>query len=633
MSYAEITLRRLASRCLAPGAWTAVVAALLLGAPAQATTYYVSPTGNDTNAGTSLGTAWTTIAKANQVLRAGDNVLIQPGSYSDGIVPTASGTSASRITYTGAIVGRALVSVASVDLTGRSYVTAKGVTSRGAINVSGDGAGNAARYDSVSYVTGLAHANIVGAYSCVFDHDSIGTGGTSHKLVVGTIGGSRTKYTKLVDCYFNLATISGGAALLLGEVLNTDFVRCKFDLTVAAGSTGAPHANMNYGIWNNTWTDCKFTFKNLGSYEIYGLNLRDSCRFNSWVRDTFTVHPASTNTVKYEFATTGAKNDWKTAGDGLGSCAYNTWADCYFKSDGLLGHSAGTHGYKFFGNTFITKSSFNPVHADSLIFRHNTILSTVNSAFWTLGDELTNATVRSNLFYATGANSYGTVEIADVASVTSDSNLVFASGQTESKAFGVRHTGSTCGPGPGCALCDAYLNECHSKWGDPQFTRVSWADADPTPGPGSIAALIGLWPDGYVGAINPGGTVGDLTPPDSISNLALALISDHTIVLRWTATGDDGTTGQASAYDLRWSNQPITAENFAAATPVEIQPVPAVAGTPQSYVLTDLTFSTNYYFALRVMDESGNWSKVGNVLAATTKATDTVPPAATTLGP
>src|SRR2546425_12752687 len=35
-------------------------------------TYYVSPTGNDVNAGLSLGTPWKTLAKAAQVLKAGD---------------------------------------------------------------------------------------------------------------------------------------------------------------------------------------------------------------------------------------------------------------------------------------------------------------------------------------------------------------------------------------------------------------------------------------------------------------------------------------------------------------------------------------------------------------------------------
>ena len=608
MSYAVITLLRLASRRLAPGAWTAVVAALVLGAPAQATTYYVSPTGNDTSAGTSSGTAWRTIAKANQTLGAGDNVLIQPGTYSDGIVPAASGTSGSRITYTGAIVGRALISVASIDITGRSYVTVKGVTSQGALNVSGGGSGNAAQYDSVSYVTVLAGAGILGAYHCVFDHDSIGTGATSDKLSMGTtLSNSRTQYTTMVDCYFHLASVTGSAVMTYGGVLNCNFIRCKFDLLLPAGNADS-HPNMNYRVRNNTWTDCKYTFKNLGTQESYGLNLRDSCEFNSFVRDTFIVDPTSTNTIKTEFATAGAYP---------GHCRYNSWTNCYFKVNGLCGTSNNTQGYSFFGNVFVTVGCFSPQYADSASFRHNTFL----------------ATIRSNIFYATGANSWGTVQIPDVASVTSDSNLIYATVQPQSMAFWVRGTGAGCGPGTGCSWCDVYHKDCHSRWGDPQFTSVSWSSPNATPRTGSIALSSGLWPDGYAGAIASGTSVGDLTPPAAVSDLALALVSDHTIVLRWTATGDDGTTGQASAYDLRWSNQPITASNFAAATPVGIQPVPAVAGTPQSYVLTGLPLSTSYYFALRVVDESGNWSDLGNVLAATTSATDTVPPAPTTLGP
>jgi hypothetical protein len=606
------------------------VAALVLGAPAQATTYYVSPTGNDANAGTSPGTSWKTIAKANQTLSAGDNVLIQPGTYSDGVVPTASGTSGSRITYTGAIVGRALISVASIDVTGRSYVTVKGVTSQGALNVSGGGSGNAAQYDSVSYVTVLAGAGILGAYHCVFDHDSIGTGANAHTLVLGTTGsGSRTQYTKLVDCVFNLSSVQNSNCVTLGQVLNTDFLRCKFSLRIDVNAANAPHPAIFYGIKNNTFTDCKITAKNLGPLaEVYALNLRDSCQFNSWLRDTIAVDPASTSSVKMAFAQTG--NSEK-----LHQSRSNSWTNCFFKVDGMCGTYDVSHGYNFFGNTFILKSAFNPQLCDSMTFRHNTIMSSANSAFWTLENELTHSTIRSNIFYATGANSYGTAEIVNTAAavVTSDSNLVFATGQPESGAFGVRGAGGTSAPGPGHVLCDTYNHECHSQWGDPQFGSVAWPSSNATPRTGSIAFSSGLWPDGYVGAIASGTSLGDLTAPAAIGDLALALISDHTIVLRWTATGDDGTTGQASAYDLRWSNQPITASNFAAATPVGIQPVPAVAGTPQSYVLTDLVLSTSYYFALRVVDTSGNWSDLGNVLAATTKATDTVPPAPTTLGP
>ncbi|MEO8589860.1 MAG: right-handed parallel beta-helix repeat-containing protein, partial [Flavobacteriales bacterium] len=65
------------------------------------TTYYVSPSGSDTNNGTSQGTAWQTIARVNQVgssLQAGDQVLFQSGgTYRGKLTISSSGTSAAKI--------------------------------------------------------------------------------------------------------------------------------------------------------------------------------------------------------------------------------------------------------------------------------------------------------------------------------------------------------------------------------------------------------------------------------------------------------------------------------------------------------------------------------------------------------
>lgn len=64
-----------------------------------AATYYVAPTGNDTNPGT-VSSPWRSIAKANQTLQAGDTVLLRAGTYSDQIRPARSGTSdTARIVY------------------------------------------------------------------------------------------------------------------------------------------------------------------------------------------------------------------------------------------------------------------------------------------------------------------------------------------------------------------------------------------------------------------------------------------------------------------------------------------------------------------------------------------------------
>ena len=66
-------------------------------------TYYVSATtGNDSNNGTSVGTAKATIgAGENLATSAGDIVYIAPGTYREGVSHAYSGTSADRIYFIG----------------------------------------------------------------------------------------------------------------------------------------------------------------------------------------------------------------------------------------------------------------------------------------------------------------------------------------------------------------------------------------------------------------------------------------------------------------------------------------------------------------------------------------------------
>ena len=74
---------------------------VFLGLPmsVQAATYYVSIVGSDTNAGTQVA-PWKTIQKAANTMIAGDNVIIQAGSYaSERVNVTKSGNSSEIITY------------------------------------------------------------------------------------------------------------------------------------------------------------------------------------------------------------------------------------------------------------------------------------------------------------------------------------------------------------------------------------------------------------------------------------------------------------------------------------------------------------------------------------------------------
>lgn len=76
-----------------------IIAAVLLGHSGLATTYYISKSGNDSNAGTSVGLSFLTIQKAASLMNAGDTCYILSGTYRETVTPAHSGTSSSPITF------------------------------------------------------------------------------------------------------------------------------------------------------------------------------------------------------------------------------------------------------------------------------------------------------------------------------------------------------------------------------------------------------------------------------------------------------------------------------------------------------------------------------------------------------
>ena len=116
--------------------------------------------------------------------------------------------------------------------------------------------------------------------------------------------------------------------------------------------------------------------------------------------------------------------------------------------------------------------------------------------------------------------------------------------------------------------------------------------------------------------------------------LALAPAIAHsqgadTLVLVWTAPGDDAAIGQAASYEIRISTSPITASNWGSADLVAGVPAPQSAGTRQRVTVRGLTRGTTYYFALKTADESNNVSALSNVVRWDW-VYDTAPPAAPT---
>ncbi|MDX2022673.1 MAG: discoidin domain-containing protein [Deltaproteobacteria bacterium] len=106
--------------------------------------------------------------------------------------------------------------------------------------------------------------------------------------------------------------------------------------------------------------------------------------------------------------------------------------------------------------------------------------------------------------------------------------------------------------------------------------------------------------------------------PDAITDLvAQTGISRGTVKLTWTAPGDDGRTGKATKYELRYSSSPLTTANFAAGTLLTV-PTPSAGGTVSTTTLGGLPDETQLYFAMRAQDDGGNWSGVSNSAAART---------------
>ena len=130
----------------------------------------------------------------------------------------------------------------------------------------------------------------------------------------------------------------------------------------------------------------------------------------------------------------------------------------------------------------------------------------------------------------------------------------------------------------------------------------------------------------------PSAATADGTAPDAVTDLAIGTVTGSSVQLSWTAPGDDGATGTATTYDVRYSTSTITAGNWASATQATAEPAPSVAGSVETFTVTGLSGSTTYFFAIKTSDEVPNESAISNVPSATT-ADGTAPDAARTWPP
>ncbi|NMC43611.1 MAG: hypothetical protein GYA46_06815 [candidate division Zixibacteria bacterium] len=108
----------------------------------------------------------------------------------------------------------------------------------------------------------------------------------------------------------------------------------------------------------------------------------------------------------------------------------------------------------------------------------------------------------------------------------------------------------------------------------------------------------------------------DNTRPAAIVDLTVTAMTVDGASLQWRATGDDGDSGTAAAYDLRYLNHEITDINWDSAAQAQGLPAPGQAGSMDSFSVTGLLEDSTYSFAVKAVDEAGNWSNLSNVVQA-----------------
>jgi chitodextrinase len=121
----------------------------------------------------------------------------------------------------------------------------------------------------------------------------------------------------------------------------------------------------------------------------------------------------------------------------------------------------------------------------------------------------------------------------------------------------------------------------------------------------------------------------DGTAPATINDLAASNETDSSITLTWTAPGDDGTSGTATAYDIRYGVTSFQVSSWLSAIEILGEPTPHSAGSTESFTVNGLSANTRYYFGIVAKDEIPNQSEVSNIADGIT-VLDSIAPSAVT---
>ncbi|MEO1172721.1 MAG: hypothetical protein AAFX94_11835 [Myxococcota bacterium] len=116
--------------------------------------------------------------------------------------------------------------------------------------------------------------------------------------------------------------------------------------------------------------------------------------------------------------------------------------------------------------------------------------------------------------------------------------------------------------------------------------------------------------------------------PAAVADLTAVALGTDEVRVRWSASGDDGHSGQATRQELRYARWAITSRNFESAT-VVTTPLPGAPNSEQTVTVDGLQAGALYRFAVVTFDEAGHRSALSNIsVVQTDPVPDVTAPAA-----
>ena len=617
---------------------------LIVPALARATTYDVSPTGS--------GSACTpgspcALSTANTNAGPGDVIRLAPGSYSSSLSPSRNGTATARITYVGNLANPASTVVPSSTIRYR-YISIKGLRFVNDFGFDRVSETQYAQFDSVGWCEVANTLSLDQAKDCIAYKVNVTSGNGRLSLAapstpVAAFTIPERNVVRRCTMYLGYAQTTGNHVVLIRGAQNCTIDSNQVWITMAPNITAETDPFIAFYMKWCRFADNRWTVRSEHNAD-HLFRWRDSTMFNHCYRDTILMSgynmrfapsssgswPGSTNQNYFEGLV--LKNSCAPHDVGLfyqNGSRQDTLRNC------VVIDSIG----KAFQCLSVEQG---PMLVDHCTFAGNSRYGAVDypCGIGTFGDSwppggalrFTNNIIYSTQVAGGGADADVNWQFsASTNDITSNNNLYYVPGQANTRAirYGI-NTGATTfsAPGTGQPFNLAWGEDGSSKWGDPAFANATYTGFDPHLKTGSPA--IGAATDGTdIGALSfQGGP--DTTPPAAVSNLSFFRLYDNSAILSWTAPGDNGMSGTVTQYELRWSASPITTANFASATLVSPQPIPAAGGFGQTYVLLNLTPGVKYYVALRAVDDAGNWSPISNLPSGTTTNGDVTPPSTTT---